>query len=113
MKKKKQPFAKLVERMEKRFGKGALMALSGASAERTAVIPTGSLSLDNALGINGFPVGRVIEIFGPESSGQTTLALHAIAEAQYDAFRHELEAKEASFRDQRRQLAIGEQEAGE
>ncbi len=69
--------------IEKQFGKGAIMKLGGEDpSENIPAIPTGSLSLDMALGIGGLPRGRVIEIFGPESSGKTTLCLHAIAEAQ-------------------------------
>jgi len=68
--------------IEKQFGKGAIMPLNGDMVTDVEVIPTGSLSLDVALGIGGLPRGRVIEIFGPESSGKTTLTLHAIAEAQ-------------------------------
>jgi recombination protein RecA len=69
--------------IEKQFGKGSIMKL-GEDAETTpiAVIPSGSIGLDLALGVGGYPRGRVVEIFGPESSGKTTLALHAIAEAQ-------------------------------
>jgi len=69
--------------IEKQFGKGSLMRLGeDGEAPRIEVIPTGSLGLDLALGVGGYPKGRVVEIFGPESSGKTTLALHAIAEAQ-------------------------------
>jgi recombination protein RecA len=68
--------------IEKQFGKGAIMPLDGKQTEDVDVIPTGSLSLDLALGVGGLPRGRVIEIFGPESSGKTTLTLHVIAEAQ-------------------------------
>jgi recombination protein RecA len=68
--------------IEKQFGKGAIMPLQGDRVADVEVIPTGSLSLDAALGIGGLPRGRVVEIYGPESSGKTTLTLHAIAEAQ-------------------------------
>ena len=66
----------------KKHGHGAIMALGDESVEDVEVIPTGSIGLNYALGVGGFPRGRIIEIFGPESSGQTTLAIHAIAEAQ-------------------------------
>ena len=68
--------------IEKQFGKGAVMKLGEESHRTIDVIPSGSLSLDIALGIGGYPKGRIIEIYGPESSGKTTFALHAIAEAQ-------------------------------
>jgi len=71
-----------LERLEKVYGKGAIMKLGDSPIESMEVISTGSLGLDIALGVNGLPKGRVIEIFGPESSGKTTLALHAIAESQ-------------------------------
>ncbi|HQA03881.1 MAG TPA: recombinase RecA [Thermodesulfovibrio thiophilus] len=71
-----------ISQIEKNFGKGAIMRLGTKEAQEVPVIPTGSISLDIATGIGGYPRGRVIEIFGPESSGKTTLALHAIAEAQ-------------------------------
>ena len=69
-------------KIEKDYGKGAIMKLGEGQVEKVEVIPTGSVSLDAALGVGGFPKGRIIEIFGPESSGKTTLALHAIAQAQ-------------------------------
>lgn len=68
--------------IEKNFGRGAVMKLGDEAVEKVEVIPTGSIGLNYALGVGGFPKGRVIEIYGPESSGKTTLALHAIAEAQ-------------------------------
>jgi recombination protein RecA len=68
--------------IEKQFGKGSLMKLGDAAAINIAAIPTGALSLDLALGIGGIPRGRVVEVYGPESSGKTTVALHAVAEAQ-------------------------------
>ncbi|HNT35017.1 MAG TPA: hypothetical protein PKH07_08475, partial [bacterium] len=71
-----------VSQIEKLYGKGAIMRLSEKPQFEVSVIPTGSLALDAALGIGGLPRGRVVEIFGPESSGKTTLALHAVAEAQ-------------------------------
>jgi recombination protein RecA len=71
-----------VSQIEKLYGKGAIMKMGSAALVPVAVIPTGSLELDAALGVGGLPRGRVIEIFGPESSGKTTLALHVIAEAQ-------------------------------
>jgi len=71
-----------LDKIEKNYGKGSIMRLGDEAVEDIEVIPTGSLGLDIALGIGGFPRGRVIEIYGPESSGKTTLAIHAIAEAQ-------------------------------
>ena len=71
-----------MSQIEKQFGKGSIMKLGDFKAMEVEAIPTGSLALDVALGIGGIPKGRIIEIFGPESSGKTTLALHAIAEAQ-------------------------------
>ncbi|MBR3625714.1 MAG: recombinase RecA [Bacteroidaceae bacterium] len=69
-------------KIEKDFGKGSIMKLGDEQVEDIEVIPTGSLSLDAALGVGGYPKGRIIEIFGPESSGKTTLAIHAMAECQ-------------------------------
>ncbi len=71
-----------MERIEKNYGKGAIMKLGDEHVEDVDVIPTGSIGLNWALGVGGFPRGRIIEIYGPESSGKTTLAIHAIAEAQ-------------------------------
>ncbi|MDR1273858.1 MAG: recombinase RecA [Odoribacteraceae bacterium] len=71
-----------IEKIEKNFGKGSVMKLGENHVENVSTIPTGSIALDRALGVGGYPKGRVIEIFGPESSGKTTLAIHAIAEAQ-------------------------------
>src|ERR1700686_789119 len=68
--------------MEKQFGKGAILRLGSKAVVPVSVISSGSISIDNALGVGGFPRGRVVEIFGPESSGKTTLALQVIAEAQ-------------------------------
>ncbi len=71
-----------MDKLEKTYGKGAVMKMGDIAAEDIACIPTGSLGLDLALGIGGYPKGRVVEIYGPESSGKTTLAIHAMAEAQ-------------------------------
>ena len=71
-----------MDKIEKSYGRGAIMKLGDDSVEEVAVIPTGSIALNAALGVGGYPRGRVIEIYGPESSGKTTLAVHAIAEAQ-------------------------------
>ncbi len=71
-----------INQIQRQFGKGSIMRLGTQETERIPVIPTGALSVDLALGVGGFPRGRITEIFGPESSGKTTLALHAVAEAQ-------------------------------
>ena len=71
-----------MEKIEKNFGKGSIMKMGDDSVEQVEVIPTGSIALNVALGVGGYPRGRIIEIYGPESSGKTTLAIHAIAEAQ-------------------------------
>ena len=71
-----------MQKIEKDFGKGSIMKLGDEKIENVEVIPTGSISLNAALGVGGYPKGRIIEIYGPESSGKTTLAIHAIAEAQ-------------------------------
>ena len=72
----------VMDKIEKDFGKGAIMKMSDRAVDKVPVIPSGSVTIDHALGIGGYPKGRIIEIFGPESSGKTTLAIHAIAEAQ-------------------------------
>ncbi len=71
-----------LDKLEKSYGKGTIMKLGDSAIEAIEVISTGSIGLDIALGVGGLPKGRVIEIYGPESSGKTTLAIHAIAEAQ-------------------------------
>lgn len=71
-----------LDKIEKNYGKGSVMKLGDTAVEDVPAIPSGSLSLDIALGVGGFPKGRIIEIYGPESSGKTTLAIHAIAEVQ-------------------------------
>ena len=79
---KKKALEAAMSQIEKQFGKGSVMKLGEFKAMEIEAIPTGALSLDMALGIGGVPRGRIIEVFGPESSGKTTLALHVIAEAQ-------------------------------
>ncbi len=71
-----------MDKIEKSFGKGSIMKMGDEAVEQVEVIPSGSIALNVALGIGGFPRGRVVEIYGPESSGKTTLAIHAIAQAQ-------------------------------
>ena len=79
---KLQALQAAMSRIEKDFGKGSIMKLGDTNIENVEVIPSGSISLNAALGVGGYPKGRIIEIYGPESSGKTTLAIHAIAEAQ-------------------------------
>ncbi|MUV39890.1 Protein RecA [Lentibacillus sp. JNUCC-1] len=79
---RKQALDMALRQIEKQFGKGSIMKLGEQAEQRIATIPSGSLALDVALGIGGYPRGRVVEVYGPESSGKTTVALHAIAEAQ-------------------------------
>ncbi|MCZ8144530.1 recombinase RecA [Flavobacterium sp.] len=71
-----------LDKLDKTYGKGTVMKMGDKAVEEVEVIPSGSLGLDLALGVNGYPKGRIIEVYGPESSGKTTLTLHAIAEAQ-------------------------------
>src|SRR3954471_21585566 len=71
-----------MDKIDKDFGKGSVMMMNERSQEPHEVVSTGSIGLDVALGIGGFPRGRIVEIYGPESSGKTTIAIHAIAEAQ-------------------------------
>ncbi|HCP42303.1 MAG TPA: DNA recombination/repair protein RecA, partial [Barnesiella intestinihominis] len=71
-----------MDKIEKSYGRGSIMKLGDDSVEEVAVIPTGSIALNAALGVGGYPRGRVIEIYGPESSGKTTVALHMVAEVQ-------------------------------
>jgi recombination protein RecA len=82
IKEKLKAVAQAITSIEKQYGKGAIMKLGERTAEDVPVFPTGSPSLDRALGCGGYPRGRIVEIFGPESSGKTTLTLHAIAEVQ-------------------------------
>ena len=82
LKEKMKAVSSAISAIEKQFGKGAIMPLSGGEVAEIGVIPTGSVGLDLALGVGGLPRGRVIEIYGPESSGKSTLAMHVVAEAQ-------------------------------
>ncbi len=82
MRERQRAIAQLMAQMDKQFGKGAVLQIGSRTVVAADVIPTGSISLDSALGVGGFPRGRVVEVFGPESSGKTTIALQVIAEAQ-------------------------------
>lgn len=79
---REEALSKAIKEIEKRYGKGAIMDLEGNTSIKVEVISSGSLAIDKALGVGGYPRGRIIEIYGPESSGKTTVALHAIAEVQ-------------------------------
>lgn len=99
--KRQKALDEALKQIEKQFGKGSVMKLSDQIYENMEVISTGSIALDNALGVGGYPKGRIIEIYGPESSGKTTFALHAIAEAQkaggYAAFIDAEHALDANY----------------
>ncbi|TMG70335.1 MAG: recombinase RecA, partial [Chloroflexi bacterium] len=82
MTEKSRAIEQAIQQIEKQFGKGSIMKLGASADEKVDSISTGSLAVDMALGVGGFPRGRVVEIFGPEASGKTTLALHAVASAQ-------------------------------
>lgn len=82
MSERKQALDMALRQIEKQFGKGSVMKLGEHSDQRVSTVSSGALAIDIALGVGGYPKGRVIEIYGPESSGKTTVALHAIAEAQ-------------------------------
>ncbi|MDE7106195.1 MAG: DNA recombination/repair protein RecA, partial [Anaeroplasmataceae bacterium] len=79
---REQALEEALKKIEKEFGKGSIMRLGDEVDRKIEVIPSGSIALDKALGVGGYPKGRIIEIYGPESSGKTTFALHAIANAQ-------------------------------
>ena len=79
---KEKALADALKSIEKTYGKGSIMKLGDANLEKVEVIPTGSITLDIALGVGGYPKGRIIEIYGPESSGKTTVALHVVAQVQ-------------------------------
>lgn len=81
-KKRKEALADALKKIEKNYGKGSVMKLGEKTEMNIEVIPSGSILLDTALGVEGYPKGRIVEIYGPESSGKTTVALHAVAEAQ-------------------------------
>ncbi|MBQ0017003.1 MAG: recombinase RecA [Clostridiales bacterium] len=82
MEDKQKALESVIAQIEKQFGKGSIMKMTEGVVEKCEVIPTGCLTLDAALGIGGIPKGRIVEIYGPESSGKTTVALHVVAEAQ-------------------------------
>ena len=82
MEDKKKALEQAIAQIEKQFGKGSIMKMNENVVQKVDVIPTGCITLDNALGIGGVPRGRIVEIYGPESSGKTTVALHIVAEAQ-------------------------------
>ncbi len=79
---KRRALTSALGQIEKQFGKGAVMRMGDRTSDAIETVPTGSLMLDIALGIGGLPRGRVVEIYGPESSGKTTLTLHVVAQAQ-------------------------------
>jgi recombination protein RecA len=84
---RRQQILAALAQMDKQFGKGQVIMLGSRASVPVEVITSGSVAIDNALGVGGFPRGRLVEIFGPESSGKTTLTLHIIAEAQRAGWR--------------------------
>ena len=102
-----------MDKIEKNFGKGSIMKLGDEHVEQVEVIPTGSIALNAALGVGGYPKGRIIEIYGPESSGKTTLAIHAIAEAQKAGLGRKADRRRQTQRKQSgRKTCKGMQEPG-
>ena len=115
MSKEKEEKLKLIaltmDKLDKTYGKGTIMKLGDKQVEAIDTISTGSLSLDIALGIGGLPKGRVVEIYGPESSGKTTLAIHAIAECQKkDGIAAIIDAEHAFDRFYAEQLGVNTEE---
>ena len=101
---KKDALATALAQIEKQFGKGAVMKLGDNASMQVDAISTGSLGLDLALGVGGVPRGRIIEVYGPESSGKTTLALHILAEAQKQADAIVAEGKAAAEAERQHKL---------
>ena len=111
---KKDALATALAQIEKQFGKGAVMKLGDNASMQVDAISTGSLGLDLALGVGGVPRGRIIEVYGPESSGKTTLALHILAEAQKQGGQNETAAhKEERSADRQRIMNDGKSAAPE
>lgn len=94
---KEKALSTVMEQINKQHGKGTIMSLGSRQIEDVSVIPTGSITLDHALGVGGYPRGRIVEIYGPESSGKTTLAIHAMAEVQREGGRAAIIDAEHAF----------------